>query len=364
MAKSRDHASDTSKTADSTPNSINQWNPAAPIAGSASTVQSYHCPIGTKLPGDDLFLARDELESRLGGLSAFTASATATRSRGASAGHENILAWGISEKSTNGGLTGDLCVKVYVRNKLSSSRVHAAAAIPGEINGIHTDVESVGEVVAFDNVRHQRPVPCGSSIGHRLVTAGTLGTLVVRNNGNLCLLSNNHVIAAENGATIGDPIVQPGVRDGGLEPGDVIGHLEDFVPINFGGQNFVDAAVAFTAFTHVSPLSINPLPVSPAIHLSVRKTGRTTDTTAGVIVGLGFNGWIGYQRGRAFFRNQVVIQGIGGAFSRRGDSGSLIITAGSSQPVALLFAGDESSGITFGTPIGTVMSALGINRFV
>jgi hypothetical protein len=364
MAKNRDHISDMSKATESTLGSINQWNPAAPIAGSASSVQSYHCPIGTKIPGNEHFLAVEELESRLGGLSAFAASAAATRSRGAPSGHENILAWGVSEKSTNGGMTGDLCVKVYVRNKLSASRVDASAAIPGEINGIPTDVESIGEVVAFDNVRHPRPVPCGSSIGHRLVTAGTLGTLVVRNNGNLCLLSNNHILAAENAATIGDPIVQPGFGDDGREPGDVIGHLEDFVPINFGGQNFVDAAVAFTAFTHVAPLPINPTPVSPAIHLSVRKTGRTTDTTAGVVVGLGFNTWVTYRRGRALFRNQIEIRGIGRAFSQRGDSGSLIITAGSSQPVALLFAGNESSGITFGTPIGTVMSALGINRFV
>jgi len=47
-----------------------------------------------------------------------------------------------------------------------------------------------------------------------------------------------------------------------------------------------------------------------------------------------------------------------------GDSGSLIVTAGTKQPVALLFAGSNDNSITFGNHIQAVMAALGIDRFV
>jgi hypothetical protein len=56
------------------------------------------------------------------------------------------------------------------------------------------------------------------------------------------------------------------------------------------------------------------------------------------------------------FNNQVVIQDP--TFSDTGDSGSLIVDADTSQPVALLFAGDSSSGVTLANPIQDVLNAL------
>jgi hypothetical protein len=57
------------------------------------------------------------------------------------------------------------------------------------------------------------------------------------------------------------------------------------------------------------------------------------------------------------YTNQVVINS--SAFSAGGDSGSLIVTSDSAQPVALLYAGSSSS--TIGNPIQHVVSALGIS---
>ena len=69
-----------------------------------------------------------------------------------------------------------------------------------------------------------------------LAYTGTLG-LGVRGFGNLAdrtfALSNNHVLANENRANIGDPVIQPGELDGGDPQADEIGELFDLVPLQF-----------------------------------------------------------------------------------------------------------------------------------
>lgn len=144
--------------------------------------------------------------------------------------------------------------------------------------------------------------------------------------------------------------------------------LENFVRINFPDPNLVDAAVAWTSFSFVDPrhvtYTLNPLPVTARLGMTVKKNGRTTQPTIGTVTDVSVNISVGYAGGVAQFRNQVGIRGIGGVFSRGGDSGSLIVTANSSQPVALLFAGRSDNSITFANPIAAVIRALGIRRFV
>src|SRR5439155_6301701 len=142
--------------------------------------------------------------------------------------------------------------------------------------GYPTDVEEVGEIVAFTySRRFPRPVPCGVSCGHVQITAGTLGCLVVLNNNRLCILSNNHVLANENNARPGDHIIQPGRVDGGQDPNDLIGVLERFVPISFPGPNQADCAAAWTSLSLVKPQHVtyrlNPTPLAPSLSLAVMK---------------------------------------------------------------------------------------------
>ena len=77
--------------------------------------------------------------------------------------------------------------------------------------------------------RRIRPVKGGYSIGHRNITAGTIGTCVFEmlpkarsfesgRPSKFYILSNNHVLAKNNLAQIGDPIIQPGTEDGGFIP--------------------------------------------------------------------------------------------------------------------------------------------------
>ena len=238
-----------------------------------------------------------------------------------------------------------------------------------------------GEVVN-DNprTRFDRAVPIGVSIGATSPNYCFAGTLGCRLKGfNLTtgatdyfILSNNHVIANENSATPGfDLVLQPGSLDSGctLSADDVIGTLYDFDTINFNGAaNSVDAAIASTTPLETgfaTPSTIYDAPTSGTLSASpglvVKKFGRTTDLTEGVVDAINVDVNVGYDKGTAFFTDQIVIVGrtrrgrkyVTSSFSAGGDSGSLIVSADGNVPVGLLFAG--SSSFTIANPIATVL---------
>lgn len=84
--------------------------------------------------------------------------------------------------------------------------------------------------VSLDHVTRRRPVPPGVSIGHIDVTAGT-SSFFATGGGGIVGLSNSHVLALYGEASRGDPIVQPGTADGGLQETDIVGNLEGWVPV-------------------------------------------------------------------------------------------------------------------------------------
>ena len=211
-----------------------------------------------------------------------------------------------------------------------------------------------------------RPAPIGVSTGHPNITAGTIGCRVTDGT-NVYALSNNHVYADENRASIGDNVLQPGPYDGGEDPRDAIGTLADFEPINFQrrASNTIDAAIALTSTLMVgnatpsggygTPSSTT---VSASIDLGVQKYGRTTGHTSGVITAMNATVRVGYDSGTARFINQIIIES--GGFSAGGDSGSLIVTNDEDcNPVGLLFAGNST--VTIANPIDDVLSAFGVS---
>ncbi len=211
-----------------------------------------------------------------------------------------------------------------------------------------------------------RPAPIGVSTGHPNITAGTIGCRVIDGEGNVYALSNNHVYADENRASIGDNVLQPGPYDGGEDPRDAIGTLYDFEPINFHprARNTIDAAIALSDtdnLDNATPSDGYEIPssttVSAIIGQSVQKYGRTTGMTSGVITAINATVRVGYDSGTARFINQIIIEP--GGFSAGGDSGSLIVTNNEScNPVGLLFAG--SSTVTVANPIDDVLNAFGV----
>jgi len=110
--------------------------------------------------------------------------------------------------------------------------------IPEEIGGETADVEAVSLIEAFLFTRKYRPALGGVSVGHIKITAGPLGCFCscMEPKEPILILSNNHVLANSNRGKIGDPILQPGPYDGGINPRDRIATLLDFVPIDFTGK--------------------------------------------------------------------------------------------------------------------------------
>ena len=240
----------------------------------------------------------------------------------------------------------------------------APADIVPAFNDVPTEVVPTTGFRPAQPARH-RPAAGGASVGLAYVNgAGTLGCLVEDPAGDRYILSNNHVIADVNRAPIGSPIIQPAKFDGGVTPRDDIARLAAFEPIDFAGANRVDAAVgALTDPAIAAPgaLTLGPFadpPVPGAVGLRVQKHGRTTAHTRGIVVDASFDGFVDYGPVEvAWFEDQIVVEGEGGAFSAAGDSGALIVDEGN-HPLALLFAGDDRR--TLSNPIAAVLSALGM----
>ncbi len=132
--------------------------------------------------------------------------------------------------------TDQLAVSVLVEQKKPVEALSEDDLVPQQVNGMRTDVVEVGRLEAHVDPRDRfRPnIPAGVSIGHYMVTAGTLGAVVFdRNTGEPLLLSNNHVLANSNDAVIGDAILQPGPTDHGVRPDDIVAKLHRFEKLRF-----------------------------------------------------------------------------------------------------------------------------------
>ena len=258
--------------------------------------------------------------------------------------------------------------------------------LPSQLDGMPVDVKVTGRFMALsDPTTRQRPAPLGYSVGHPAITAGSIGGRVVDGAGAVYVLSNNHVLANSNDASIGDPALQPGPYDGGTAPADQIGTLAAFNTIDFsGGPNSIDAAIALSDATKLG----NATPtddgygtpsgaiygdgnndgvfddVSALLGLNVQKYGRTTKLTHGQITGVNATVDVCYEVffiiciKSARFVDQLVIEP--GSFSGGGDSGSLIVTDDQNKnPVGLLFAG--SSAQTIANRIDLVLNNFGVH---
>jgi len=290
--------------------------------------------------------------------------------------------------------TKELCLVVGVVEKKPISELRPEEIIPREMNGVRTDVIQTGVIRAFeDPTQRFRPLVAGISIGHKDITAGTLGCFVTKN-GKSYVLSNNHVLANSNEGQIGDAIYQPGVYDGGTAL-DQVGTLAEFVPLNFfsidpsdckisnflvsmlnGLAKFLGSGIRFTACRvqaltntvdcalcemsekHENRILEIGTPKGSAAAIlgdAVKKYGRTTLLTTGNIMQVDVTVQVAYDATGTkigIFTGQLMA----GPMSAGGDSGSAVLNM-DDKVVGLLFAGSDTTTIM--NPIGSVLSALG-----
>ncbi len=245
--------------------------------------------------------------------------------------------------------------------------------IPSTVDGISVEVEVTGKIYALALTKRYRPVPIGVSVGNNNeCAAGTIGCVVSKGGTARYILSNNHVLARQNAASIGEDIVQPGRYDNKPKCAnkvatDKVADLSEFVRIDFStsANNRVDAAIAqfsitdFTCATLPAYYGFPGTTIIPAttdlIGVSVKKVGRTSSLSTGSVTGINATVNVGYSAGTARFVGQILTSSI----SRSGDSGSLVVTNdANNNPVGLLFAG--SSTITVVNPIADVLSAFNV----
>ncbi|MEO5322451.1 trypsin-like peptidase domain-containing protein [Mesorhizobium sp. CC13] len=276
-----------------------------------------------------------------------------------------------------------LAVLVQSRNKLQSRVVEQIVeSARGE-----AEVLYIGRQKPLWTTLRNDPIRLGASISPTTVEySGTLGCFCRDEiSGRDGILSNNHVLADVNNVPIGTTIMQPGARDRGRPATDVIAELLRFVPVQFGGiPNLVDCAVAaltdhgraedrrtlYDSSDEPRPaVTLQPgQPVEAVPGMTVFKTGRTTRHTRGRVRAVNVNNYlVDMGVGVARFDGQIAIEmdmSPARAFSRPGDSGSLIVDE-EGRPVGLLFAGSASGGpgnvgITGANPISSVTSQLGV----
>jgi hypothetical protein len=294
----------------------------------------------------------------------------------------NVVATGIGYKITQGKKTDRLCIICSVQEKRAKTKLTKKELIPAKIQGVATDVYPTGLIYAqADHKARFRPAPGGVSIGHKYITAGTLGCLV-RKNDTVYILSNNHVLANTNESEINDIILQPGLFDGGSSDKNHLARLSEYIPISFegvksscflgrgaaallnalafitcsktrlqpirkaSGENLVDAALAepikeSDVKNEILQIGTVSGLAEANLGMAVKKSGRTTGYTTGTIQQIDATVKVNYGENKnAVFTDQLVA----GNMSQGGDSGSAVLN-NKNKLVGLLFAGSNNSTI-------------------
>ena len=279
-------------------------------------------------------------------------------------------------KETNGKVTDQLCIRVYVKNKKDKDEISPGELIPPEINGVPTDVNALPEFEFQDDNGNYRPIRGGSQITNRIIVLnekgdgrkihrGTLGCIAIDTTDDApVILTNWHVIG--DPGKVGDKIYQPAPTDIPLvQLGDLPVRPPD--EVNKIGvlrrkeiSSTCDGAIATIDvsscchccgihYTNEIPgLSKNNRPPRNTIvgdekatsGMVVFKVGQSSGRTEGVVVDDNYPSFDIKKEGTTFtFTNQIAIQNVDTTkpFSVHGDSGSVIINL-QNKIVGLLFA--------------------------
>lgn len=295
----------------------------------------------------------------------------------------NVVGVAVGKKIIGGVATDLPAIVVLVSRKLPEVQVPLGELIPRSVGGVATDVVETGELSALGllqtlqrpRTERWRPAPGGVSVGHRSVSAGTLGC-VVRRGSTRFILSNNHVLADTNRGRRGDPILQPAPHDGGSEE-DRIAKLESFAPLLLEGgdpirlartsrnlgpvikviglavdiqtnrvSNRADCAIARPLKADYISAEILEVghPTGTAeveIDTPIKKSGRTTGLAGGRVTHVDATVKVSYaDRGEALFTDQILAT----PMSEGGDSGSAALDQ-QNRVVGLLFAGNSRTTV-------------------
>jgi len=273
--------------------------------------------------------------------------------------------------------TEEPMVYIYVTKGGAS----ALKRLDKEVDGVKVRVNNIGNpTVKADlsrkstNRGHFYPhthegklrVACGSSCAPMTENYhGTFGALVKKaGSDEMYILSNNHVLAAGNQTVVGMQISSPATTDvhADLKFGPkVIARHSEIVELRSGVPSLVPPCTADLAIGAVDDEAIvsswqgddengydTPTAVSsPVSGMKVKKFGRTTGFTRGIIQAFSrrpnpYPFDLPKFKATVWFKNVWTVAPLDGAFALPGDSGSLVVTDDGLTAVGILFAADKN----------------------
>lgn len=279
----------------------------------------------------------------------------------------------VSTRANNDGRTTDVIVSAVSQADATASAAVIVTPYPAQ------------------EAKFALPIPLGVAGGngddsstsgsYTYCCGGTLGALLSRG-GSFYILSNTHVLGRSDQASTGEPAVQPSLVEVNCNgaAANVVGHLSQFFNLETGASPKVDAAMAEIVSGAVDTLGTiaqlggttvggqptdgtpNPGPgVAPTVGRTVAKSGGATGLTCATIMAVNTSIQVTYNKGcnstttfTTQYTNQVYITGQG--FCADGDSGSLIVTQDTADPVGLLYGGSDTD--TVANPVADVLQQL------
>lgn len=256
-------------------------------------------------------------------------------------------------------------VEAYQMADITPDDVATCVELPSMIDGIRCVYRFEGIIKALPSSADRwDPVIGGVSIGGLDVTAGTIGGIVFdTNTGQPYILTNYHVATASMNPSKGEPIVQPGVIDGGKYPADLVGYLERWGELSTIVPNNIDAALILPVREFLLDIFLWAMVQSKPhknvqLDDSVYKYGRTTGYLAGNVSAINTTVNVsGFSPGE--FIQFEDVHYVTPSIAAGGDSGSRVFLLSDDSPVGLVFAG--SSFGTYIIPASTISSELNVS---
>ena len=273
----------------------------------------------------------------------------------------------------------------------TAGTVRQLKALPTEIDGVKVRAHKMGPISVRPEAaltatnrgnifERGNRICCGTSCAPTSESSvGTLGALVrMESNGELFLLSNNHVLAGCNHVPPGQPIMAPGGPDGrpGATAPKEVGRHDRIHELRTGHPGMVnpsDADVALARVTDADAVSswqgdetngydTPGSTIEPLSGMGVKKFGRTTGLTQGVIEAKvatpqAIEYRAKYFRGTVWFRDVWSVAAIGDHFALGGDSGSLVVTEDGKHAIGLIFAANPTGSYGWIVPTSCVLRA-------
>lgn len=317
------------------------------------------------------------------------------------------VTWQLSCNTTPASVCGTMSASgMYVAPNTVPTLATASSTDPAQlivtaISQADSNATASTGVFTIDSLNMQpytAPVPLGSSGSNAnaicptpapgFCFGGTLGSLLTSNATPpaLVILSNNHVLGLSDGGAVGQEVTQPGVIETGCSLTGTINVATVTNILNLQTQPIpafpVDVTTAQITTGQVdltgSILELGavsngiPQPARPAagtmaatVNQLLAKSGRTTGLTCAAVESVSVSAQVSYEQGCATtnpfnvtYTDEIMVANMANdqSFIGDGDSGSLAVDEATAQPVALMFAGSNTSAI--GNPVADVLNAL------